>query len=94
MTKRKSASISTAEWITKAQGVKRKCCACLDKTNASLQELLKQINAAKAFKISVPAMYDRMCQLHKGYADRVGYASFRSHLANHEPLWHRSKAKQ
>ena len=88
-------TIPTADWIIKAQQKKkRKCCVCRNDRIVYLQDLLKEINAAKAFKITVQAIYDRMCDVFKDYGDHVGFHSLRRHLAHHEPLWHRSKARK
>jgi hypothetical protein len=84
---------SNEEWIVQAQKPKRRCCVCRDASNEYLQDLLRQINKAKAHAISIQAIYDRMCEMKRGFGDRCGFHSFRMHLTHHEPLWHRSKVK-
>lgn len=85
---------STAAWIARVTQKKRKCFACRDEGNPKLKRLLTEINEAKAFTVSLKAIHEHMDELSPGYASRVGFDSMRHHLADHEPLWHRSRTKQ
>jgi hypothetical protein len=90
--KPKGTPANDADWIAKTQQQKRRrCCVCREDCIEYLQTLLAEINAAKAFRISVQAIYDRVAEKFPGFSDRVGFHNFRAHLNYHEPLWHRSK---
>lgn len=80
---------SDADWLESVRIKKRRCGACNDEARDEIPRVLAVVNEAKAFSIGAPAVYRRVCELHPGFEDRVGYDTFRKHLTAHEPTWHR-----
>lgn len=64
------------------------CCqTCADPAREAVRELLTAIHRKKKYGISVPKMYEILSKTEAGFSERVSPASFRHHVAQHEPLW-------
>ena len=69
----------------------RRCHSCLDPARPAIAELMAAIHKKQAHKVGVRQMHEILCQTEKGFRERVNLHAFRMHVANHEPLWLRSK---